>query len=191
GSALFRAFLCREYSEENIEFWLACEEYRKIRSSKLRNKAKKIYANFVAVRSPREVNLDHQLRLEIQKNLSTPTKSTFDIAQKKIQCLLESDSYVRFLQSELYTDLVMSELNRKQCKNHPNRNKTNANIDDEADRCGEDGHLNNSGHCCGENGGEDNDRDQNDRSTSKSNRKQSKGSIRSPTSTTSQFSMIS
>ncbi|OTF83598.1 regulator of G protein signaling-like protein [Euroglyphus maynei] len=57
GSALFRAFLCREFSDENLEFWLACEEYRKIRSSKLRHRAKKIFDNYVAVRSPRELSL--------------------------------------------------------------------------------------------------------------------------------------
>ena len=55
GSALFRAFLAREYSEENIEFWIACEDYRKARSSKLPHKARKIFDSFVAVRSPKEV----------------------------------------------------------------------------------------------------------------------------------------
>lgn len=55
GCALFRAFLAREYSEENIEFWIACEEYRKARSSKLHHKAKKIFDNFLAVRAPKEV----------------------------------------------------------------------------------------------------------------------------------------
>lgn len=56
GCALFRAFLSREHSEENIEFWIACEEYQKIhRTSKLHHKAKKIFEMFVAVQSPKEV----------------------------------------------------------------------------------------------------------------------------------------
>ena len=56
GQALFRAFLQREYSEENIEFWLAVEDYRKTRSSKQQAKARKIYNDFIATRAPKEVS---------------------------------------------------------------------------------------------------------------------------------------
>jgi len=55
GCALFRAFLSREYSEENIEFWIACEEYRKARSSKFHHKARKIFDNFLDLQAPKEV----------------------------------------------------------------------------------------------------------------------------------------
>ncbi|CAG0907025.1 unnamed protein product, partial [Darwinula stevensoni] len=57
GQALFRAFLQREYSEENIEFWLAVEDYRKTRSSKQQVKARKIYNDYIATRAPKE-NVD-------------------------------------------------------------------------------------------------------------------------------------
>lgn len=53
------------------------------------------------------------MRAEIEQCLQSPDKSTFDEAQRKIQGLLESDSYVRFLQSDLYTDLALSEMERK------------------------------------------------------------------------------
>lgn len=52
---LFRLFLQREFSEENIEFWMACEEYKKLNSSKQSAKAKQIYTEFVAVQAPKEV----------------------------------------------------------------------------------------------------------------------------------------
>ncbi|KAH9405492.1 Regulator of G-protein signaling 3 [Tyrophagus putrescentiae] len=113
GCALFRAFLSREYSEENIEFWIACEEYRKARSSKLHHKARKIFDRFLAVCAPKEVNLDPQLRADILQMLSTPHKTTFDEAQRRIQSLLESDSYLRFLTSDIYTQLLNSEQERK------------------------------------------------------------------------------
>ncbi|CAG2163808.1 unnamed protein product [Oppiella nova] len=54
GSALFRAFLSREFSEENIEFWMACEEFKKSRQSKLTQKARKIFDDFLAVKAPKE-----------------------------------------------------------------------------------------------------------------------------------------
>lgn len=56
GLAAFRAFLRTEFSEENLEFWLACEDYKKIKSqSKMASKAKKIFAEYIAIQSCKEV----------------------------------------------------------------------------------------------------------------------------------------
>lgn len=58
GVAAFRAFLKTEFSEENLEFWLACEEFKKTRSTaKLVTKAHRIFEEFVDVQAPREVSL--------------------------------------------------------------------------------------------------------------------------------------
>lgn len=56
GLCAFRAFLLSEHSEENIAFYLACEDYKNTKtSSKLCSKAKKIYEEFVDADAPREV----------------------------------------------------------------------------------------------------------------------------------------
>lgn len=56
GLAAFRAFLKSEYCEENIEFWLACEDFKKTKSpQKLTLKAKKIYNDFIEKEAPKEV----------------------------------------------------------------------------------------------------------------------------------------
>lgn len=60
-----------------------------------------------------QVNLDPQLRADILQTLSSPRKTTFDEAQRRIQSLLESDSYLRFLTSDIYTSLLNSEQERK------------------------------------------------------------------------------
>lgn len=56
GVAAFRAFLKSEFCEENIEFWLACEDFKKTKSpQKLTLKAKKIYNDFIEKEAPKEV----------------------------------------------------------------------------------------------------------------------------------------
>jgi hypothetical protein len=57
---LFREFLRTEFSEENIEFWIVCEEYRSLRPSKMSERAQEIYNDFVAVQAPREVSIEVQ-----------------------------------------------------------------------------------------------------------------------------------
>lgn len=109
GQALFRAFLQREYSEENVEFWLACEDFKKVRTHKLSAKARKIYNDFIAVQAPKEVNLDSSTRTQTVTNLTNPTRHSFDQAQRRVQGLMERDAYLRFLQSELYLELLHPE----------------------------------------------------------------------------------
>lgn len=56
GRNLFREFLRTEYSEENMLFWLACEDLRtEASNSVVQQKARYIYENYVSVLSPKEV----------------------------------------------------------------------------------------------------------------------------------------
>ncbi|XP_060729350.1 regulator of G-protein signaling 5b [Tachysurus vachellii] len=106
GLCAFRAFLMSEHSEENIAFYLACEDYKNTKtSSKLCSKAKKIYEEFIDSDAPKEVNLDHETKSIMKKNMEHPTASCFDLAQSKIYTLMEKDCYPRFLKSTLYMEL--------------------------------------------------------------------------------------
>lgn len=107
GLTAFITFLKTEFSEENIEFWMACEDYKKINlPAKLALTAKNIYKQYVAVQSPKEVNLDSSTREETRRNLLEPTTVCFDEAQRKIFLLMEKDSYRRFLKSKIYQDML-------------------------------------------------------------------------------------
>lgn len=106
GLKLFKEFLASEFSEENLEFWIACEEYKGIEPSKLVAQAQKIYTDFVAIQAPREINLDSQTRELTAAKMVKPDHQTFDMAQKRIQSLMEKDSYPRFLRSDVYHRLA-------------------------------------------------------------------------------------
>ncbi|XP_062308393.1 regulator of G-protein signaling 5a [Osmerus eperlanus] len=107
GLATFRSFLRSEFSEENVEFWAACEDFKKTKSPpKMADKAKKIYEDFIQTEGPREVNIDHFTKDVTLRNLVDLSPATFDLAQKRIFALMEKDSFGRFLRSELYQELL-------------------------------------------------------------------------------------
>ncbi|KFV76390.1 Regulator of G-protein signaling 21, partial [Dryobates pubescens] len=79
GLAAFRTFLKSEFSEENVDFWLACEDFKKTRSStKMAAKAQKIYSEFIQANAPKEINIDFHTKNDISQNISEPTLSCFD-----------------------------------------------------------------------------------------------------------------
>ncbi|XP_030257782.1 regulator of G-protein signaling 5b [Sparus aurata] len=104
GLCLFRAFLVSEFSEENIAFYLACDDYKTTKPSKLATKAKKIYDEFIGCDAPREVNLDHLTKAITKENMDHPKQSCFELAQEKIYTLMEKDCYPRFLKSSVYLE---------------------------------------------------------------------------------------
>jgi len=107
GRSVFRDFLKREYSEENILFWLACEDLKNEDTTiKIEEKARLIYEDFISILSPKEVSLDSKVREVINKNMLKPTKETFEEAQLQIYTLMKRDSYPRFLNSPMYRKLA-------------------------------------------------------------------------------------
>ncbi|KAA3671598.1 regulator of G-protein signaling, partial [Paragonimus westermani] len=112
GRKVFREFLRSEYSEENILFWLACEELKQETNPELvEEKARMIYEDFISILSPREVSLDSRVREIINANMIEPTPHTFDEAQLQIYTLMHRDSYLRFLNSKMYKDLLQQTSN--------------------------------------------------------------------------------
>ncbi|KAL3078743.1 hypothetical protein niasHT_036263 [Heterodera trifolii] len=110
GCLLFREFLQSEFSEENLEFWLECEQFKRMKPAKKSTgqKANQIYDTFIRELAPKEVNLDSQTRLATQAALSVvPLRADmFMLAQQKIAQLMAKDSYPRFLKSEQYLELL-------------------------------------------------------------------------------------
>ncbi|XP_074858851.1 regulator of G-protein signaling 18 [Carettochelys insculpta] len=107
GLDAFTRFLKTEFSEENIEFWTACEDYKKNKASQqLLPTAKTIYETFIRKDAPKEVNLDFHTKEITAQNIAHPTLNSFDAAQAKVYRLMEQDSYPRFLRSDMYLDLM-------------------------------------------------------------------------------------
>ncbi|XP_056271324.1 regulator of G-protein signaling 4 [Pseudoliparis swirei] len=112
GRTVFTNFLRSEFSEENMEFWVSCEDYKKSEPSKLASRAQQLYQQHVEADAPSEVNLDAVTREETRRNLENACPTCFNDAQKMIYTLMERDSYRRFLASKLIQDLCQSKTRR-------------------------------------------------------------------------------
>nr|XP_029510835.1 regulator of G-protein signaling 20-like [Oncorhynchus nerka] len=56
GRNVFREFLRTEYSEENMLFWLACEDLKQeMNKNTVEEKARMIYEDYISILSPKEV----------------------------------------------------------------------------------------------------------------------------------------
>lgn len=56
GRNCFRQFLQTEFSEENMMFWLACEELKmETNKTVVEEKVRQIYEDFISILSPKEV----------------------------------------------------------------------------------------------------------------------------------------
>ncbi|XP_060098952.1 regulator of G-protein signaling 20 [Heteronotia binoei] len=109
GRNAFREFLRTEFSEENMLFWMACEELKRESNKKrIEEKARLIYEDYISILSPKEVSLDSRVREVINRNMLEPSQHTFDDAQLQIYTLMLRDSYPRFMNSTVYKDLVQS-----------------------------------------------------------------------------------
>ncbi|ELK36769.1 Regulator of G-protein signaling 10 [Myotis davidii] len=102
GVKRFREFLKKEFSEENVLFWLACEDFKKTQDKKqMQEKAKEIYMTFLSSKASSQVNVEGQSRLN-EKILEEPHPLMFQKLQDQIFNLMKYDSYSRFLKSDLF-----------------------------------------------------------------------------------------
>lgn len=84
GLDAFRTFLKSEFSEENVEFWLACEDFKKTESAeKIASKAKRIYTEFIEANAPKEVSklFHHHEYSSLSK--SVPNEKTLNPSKGK------------------------------------------------------------------------------------------------------------
>ncbi|XP_060497337.2 regulator of G-protein signaling 10 isoform X2 [Panthera onca] len=85
GVKRFREFLKKEFSEENVLFWLACEDFKKTQDKKqMQEKAKEIYMTFLSSKASSQVNVEGQSRLN-EKILEEPHPLMFQKLQDQMR----------------------------------------------------------------------------------------------------------
>ncbi|KAK3573212.1 hypothetical protein QTP86_015126 [Hemibagrus guttatus] len=112
GIRYFSEFLKKEFSEENILFWQACEFFSHVPETdkkQLSQKAREIYNSFLSSKATTPVNIDSQAQLA-DDILNAPRPDMFKEQQLQIFNLMKFDSYTRFLKSFLYQECMLAEV---------------------------------------------------------------------------------
>lgn len=92
GKTTFQAFLKSEFSDENIEFWMICEDFKKIKCNRRRSsRAKKIFDRYIQAEAPKEVKqnknvLTFFMLSMLRIHLSDEAKNLCNIWKSKAVC---------------------------------------------------------------------------------------------------------
>ncbi|KAL0963087.1 hypothetical protein UPYG_G00349530 [Umbra pygmaea] len=108
GQDQFLKFLESEFSSENLQFWLAVQDFKRQPLEKVPERAQEIWAEFLAEGAPNSINLDSHSYERTSQNLKDPGRYSYEDAQDHIYKLMKSDSYTRYLRSNAYQDLLMA-----------------------------------------------------------------------------------
>merc|ERR1719323_2272989 len=108
------SYMKKEYSHENLRFWLAVQELKRGpgSESKIKKKVKEIYEEFLSKGAKAEINIDGKTMEETRIAMKTPTRNTYDKAAEHVYLLLlKKDCYPRFIRSDHYKDLLTNAIN--------------------------------------------------------------------------------
>ncbi|XP_011503766.1 PREDICTED: uncharacterized protein LOC105366873 [Ceratosolen solmsi marchali] len=107
GLQEFTNYLRKEYSHENIRFWLAVKDLRQSYQLKINDKVIEIFREFLAPGAPCEINIDGKTMEKVHQEMNYPTRFTFDAAAEHVYTLLlKKDCYPRFIRSDHYRNLL-------------------------------------------------------------------------------------
>ncbi|XP_036346146.1 regulator of G-protein signaling 7-like [Rhagoletis pomonella] len=121
GREQFTKFLEKEYSGENLKFWESVQQMKTLPQSEIKEAIHKIWQEFLAPDAPCPVNVDSksvELAREAVNAANGPNRWCFDVAAAHVYHLMKSDSYSRYLRSDMYKDYL--NCSRKKIKSIPN-----------------------------------------------------------------------
>ncbi|XP_034171845.1 uncharacterized protein LOC117600471 isoform X7 [Osmia lignaria lignaria] len=107
GLQEFTNYLRKEYSHENIRFWLAVKDLRHSFQAQISDKVNEIFKEFLAPGAPCEINIDGKTMEKVHQEMKNPNRFTFDSAAEHVYTLLlKKDCYPRFIRSDQYRNLL-------------------------------------------------------------------------------------
>lgn len=106
GREHFVKFLDKEFSGENLKFWESVQELKALPQRDVQERVTEIWAEYLAPDASCPVNVDSHSHELTKRNMQHPDRWSFDTAAAHVYHLMKSDSYSRYLRSEMYKDFL-------------------------------------------------------------------------------------
>ncbi|XP_070157040.1 regulator of G-protein signaling 7 isoform X2 [Polyergus mexicanus] len=106
GREQFIRFLDKEFSGENLKFWETVQELKTLPQKDVQTKVEEIWHEFLDTDASCPINVDSRSYEITKKNLEKADQWCFDVAAAHVYHLMKSDSYSRYLRSEMYKDFL-------------------------------------------------------------------------------------
>ncbi|KAJ8675442.1 hypothetical protein QAD02_011228 [Eretmocerus hayati] len=106
GREQFIRFLDKEFSGENLKFWEAVRDLKTLPQKDVEEKVSEIWNEFLASDASCPINVDSRSHEATKRNLEKPDRWSYDVAAAHVYHLMKSDSYSRYLRSDLYKDFL-------------------------------------------------------------------------------------
>merc|ERR1712083_752591 len=104
----FDNFLRKEFSSENLHFWIACEKLKSItEEKKFNDHVDVIFKIYIDPSALNEICLEGRVVSSLRDKRFSPSRDIFEEAQTKIFSLMHRDSFPRFLISKDYKDALL------------------------------------------------------------------------------------
>ncbi|VEL18493.1 unnamed protein product [Protopolystoma xenopodis] len=124
GREEFRHWLEKEFSAENLCFWQECQELKGAPLRDVGRRIQAIYAQYLAPNAPDPLNVDSRVADSVRRRVAEASSVSsicldrycFEEAEEHIFHLMKSDSYCRFLRSDVYRKLFSG--TKKKSKKH-------------------------------------------------------------------------
>lgn len=119
---IFKQFLVREFSVENLMFYTEVQYFKKADAEEVKETADQIFTTYVTVGAPFEINIPNDIRnvvgTNVQKN-PIPLDAFFE-AEKAVYNSMEKESFPRFQKNKLYQNWKNANPDQAK-KNAPNK----------------------------------------------------------------------
>merc|ERR1711971_889464 len=108
GRELFGSFLEKEFSSENLKFWIACQQLKQVKeASQFSRHVEAIFNNYIDPSALNEISLKGCVKESLQTKKEKPPRDIFEEAQSDTYSLMHMDSFPRFLSSRDYKEAFL------------------------------------------------------------------------------------
>lgn len=109
GRELFLQFLKAQNADENLRFWIAVKEFKKLEGmgeERLKSDAAAIWEEFFSSPHTQHISTSSEMKSAIEAALDHPTLQIFDVQLKYSKNLLRVDMFLGFFNSRQFADFL-------------------------------------------------------------------------------------